>query len=122
MWQPLMWPTEYTAAKIAKANENEIVDSSALPNGFLPVRSTVNGTEPAPMKTRMAVPIASAVSFWVSVGDDDIDWTSFGSGMDDCAVRAGRRQGRPTTGRPPHRAPPGAPPGRPRRRGRRPLR
>src|SRR6267142_229975 len=69
MWQPLMWPTEYTAAKIAKAKANEIVDSSALPNGFLPVRKTVSGTEPAPMNTRMAVPIASAVSFCVKVGD-----------------------------------------------------
>src|SRR5918995_5492348 len=70
MWQPLMWPTEYTAAKIAKANANEIVDSSALPNGLSPVSNTVSGTDPAPMNTRMAVPIASAVSFCERVGDD----------------------------------------------------
>src|ERR1700751_4439495 len=70
MWQPLMWPTEYTAAKIANAKQNEIVESSALPNGFLPVNNRVSGTEPAPMKTRIAVPIASAVNFWGSVGDD----------------------------------------------------
>src|ERR1043165_2900413 len=34
------------------------------------VRKTVSGTEPAPMKTRMAVPMTSAVSFWSWVGDD----------------------------------------------------
>ena len=34
------------------------------------VRKTVSGTEPAPMKTRIAVPMASAVSFWDKVGDD----------------------------------------------------
>src|SRR2546425_11490621 len=73
MWQPLMWPTEYTAAKIANAKQNEIVESSALPNGFLPVNNRVSGTEPAPIKTRIAVPIASAVNFWGSVGDD-IAW------------------------------------------------
>src|SRR4026209_2324493 len=71
MWQPLMCPTEYTAAKIANANANEIVDSSALPNGLLPVSRRVSGTDPAPMNTRMAVPIASAVSFWDNVGDVD---------------------------------------------------
>ena len=65
-----MWPTEYTAAKIANANANEIVLSSALPNGLFPVRNTVSGTEPAPMKTRMAVPMTSAVSFCERVGDD----------------------------------------------------
>src|SRR5205823_14700182 len=65
-----MCPTEYTAAKIANANANEIVLSSVLPNGLFPVRNTVSGTEPAPMKTRMAVPMTSAVSFCDRVGDD----------------------------------------------------
>src|SRR5213080_3698200 len=65
-----MWPTEYTAAKIANANANEIVLSSALPKGLFPVRNTVSGTEPAPMNTRMAVPMTSAVSFCDRVGDD----------------------------------------------------
>ena len=58
------------AAKIANANANEIVLSSALPNGLLPVRNTVSGTEPAPMNTRIAVPMASATSFCDNVGDD----------------------------------------------------
>ena len=44
--------------------------SSALPNGFFPVRNTVSGTDPAPMNTRMAVPMTSAVSFCDRVGDD----------------------------------------------------
>src|ERR1700680_4500700 len=67
-----MCPTEYTAAKIAKAKANEIVLNSALPNGLLPVSKTVSGTEPAPMKTRIVVPMTSAVSFCDRVGDDDM--------------------------------------------------
>src|SRR4029450_5298064 len=83
MWQPLMWPIEETAAKIANANENEIVDRPAVPS--MPVwpapavRNTVSGTDPAPMKTRIAVPMASAVSFCDRVGDD-IRSTSSGVG------------------------------------------
>ena len=59
------------------AKANEIVDSWALPNGWLPVRNTVKGTEPAPMNTRMAVPIASAVSFWLRVGDTRFSFRGF---------------------------------------------
>jgi hypothetical protein len=57
---------------MANANANEIVLNSALPNGLFPVSNTVNGTEPAPIKTRMAVPITSAVSFCERVGEDVI--------------------------------------------------
>src|SRR5206468_9588578 len=67
-----------------------MVDRPAVPSMPVPpapaVRNTVSGTDPAPMNTRMAVPSASAVSFWDRVGDD-IEWTSFGSGLDGCAVR-----------------------------------
>src|SRR5258706_11539331 len=46
-----------------------MVESSALPNGCLPVRKTVKGTDPAPMNTRIAVPMTSAVNFWDVVGE-----------------------------------------------------
>src|SRR5947208_2971867 len=51
-----------------------MVDRPAVPSMPVPpapaVRNTVRGTDPAPMNTRMAVPRASAVSFWGNVGDD----------------------------------------------------
>src|SRR4029077_8489102 len=41
---------------------------SAIVNGASPLTMMVAGTDPTPMKTKKAVPNASAASFWVSDG------------------------------------------------------
>ena len=46
----------------------EIIPRSAMVNGASPFTIRVAGTEPTPMNTRKAVPMASAASFWTSGG------------------------------------------------------
>ena len=63
MWLPEMWPSAYTVATTTVANANEIIPRSAIVNGASPLTMSVAGTDPTPMNTRNAVPMASAASF-----------------------------------------------------------
>ena len=45
----------------------EIMPRSAMVNGASPFTIKVAGTDPTPMNTRNAVPMASAASFWTVV-------------------------------------------------------
>ena len=49
-------------------NAREIIPRSAIVNGASPLTISVAGTEPTPMNTRKAVPMASADSFWRTDG------------------------------------------------------
>ena len=65
MWPPEMCPIAYTAPTMTSMNANEIIPSWAMENGTLvPAAITpVAAAEPAPTKTRNAVPRNSAASF-----------------------------------------------------------
>src|SRR6266568_835789 len=70
MWPPEICPNAYTTPTMTSMKANEIIPSCAIENGTLvPAEITpVAAADPAPTKTRHAVPISSAQSFCRVVG------------------------------------------------------
>src|SRR5882757_4270818 len=75
MWHPETLPTVYTSATTIRPKAIEMKPRSAPENGaFVPPSSSrIAGTEPAPMTTSNAVPIASAKSRWAAEKDSISD-------------------------------------------------